>query len=75
MRIRVNAVAPGIVDTPMNVDILGTPEDRQAMARRIALGRVGEPEDVAKAIAFLASDEASWITGITLPVDGGDGFV
>jgi NAD(P)-dependent dehydrogenase (short-subunit alcohol dehydrogenase family) len=75
MGIRVNAVAPGVIDTPINADILGNPEDRRAMTGRIALGRIGEPEDVAKAVAFLASDDASWITGITLPVDGGDGFV
>ena len=75
MRIRVNAIAPGVVDTPMNADMLGSPEERRALTSRIALGRIGQPEDVAKAIAFLASDDASWITGITLPVDGGDGFV
>ncbi len=68
-RILVNAVAPGSIET----DILAgdTPEDRQRRLRTIPLGRVGMPEDVAAAIAFLASPDASYITGQVLHVNGG----
>jgi NAD(P)-dependent dehydrogenase (short-subunit alcohol dehydrogenase family) len=70
--IRFNIVAPGTVRTPAwteaGPDRLAT-LDR--LARRYPAGRVGEPEDIAAAVAFLASDDASWITGIVLPVDGG----
>ena len=73
--IRVNAVCPGRVATPMLTTRLKPGEEwEQMLARwgqRIPLGRVGRPEDVANAILFLASDEASWITGTTLVVDGG----
>lgn len=66
--IRVNVVAPGTVRT-RNWD--HQPGQLDRLARFCPLGRVGEPEDVAAAIAFLASTDASWITGITMPVDGG----
>lgn len=73
--IRVNAVCPGRVATPMLETRLKPGEDWQEMlarwGQRIPLRRVGQPEDVAAAILFLASDEASWITGTTLVVDGG----
>ena len=67
--IRVNAVAPGVVNTEMvsNLNEL----ERESCARSIPLGRLGEPEDIAKAMLFLASDNASYITGATLNVDGG----
>lgn len=67
--ITVNAVAPGSIDT----DILAsdTPEQRAARGAAIPLGRVGRPEEVAEAIAFLASAEASYLTGATLHVNGG----
>lgn len=64
--IRVNCIAPGIVDTP----ILGT-RDRSIYAERVPLGRLATPEDVAKVISFLASEEASYLTGVVLPIDGG----
>jgi NAD(P)-dependent dehydrogenase (short-subunit alcohol dehydrogenase family) len=67
-RIRVNAVAPGVVRTRLAGMLL---EDEEATARMHPLGRVGEPEDVARVIAFLASDESSWMTGAIVPVDGG----
>ncbi|NQW12466.1 MAG: SDR family oxidoreductase [Alphaproteobacteria bacterium] len=68
--ITVNAVAPGPVDTPM-VAKVHTDATRQTYTRNIPLARYGEPEEIAAAIAFLASPEASYITGHTLPVDGG----
>ena len=70
-RIRVNAVAPGFINTPFTAKILADPDIESWILERTPLGRVGRPEDVANAVAFLASDEASWITGTTLFVDGG----
>jgi NAD(P)-dependent dehydrogenase (short-subunit alcohol dehydrogenase family) len=68
--IRVNAVAPGPTDTPMLRDAL-SPEDLQAFVEAFPLGRLGRPEEVAQAALFLASDEASFVTGAILAVDGG----
>jgi 3-oxoacyl-[acyl-carrier protein] reductase len=67
--IRVNAVAPGPIDTPMSQMV--SAEQKQAIARSIPLGRIGQPEDIGQAVVFLASDAASYITGATLPVSGG----
>jgi 3-oxoacyl-[acyl-carrier protein] reductase len=64
-----NAVAPGFIETPMT-DVLGA-EFKESAAKQIPLGRVGSPADVASAVAFLASDEASYITGHVLNVNGG----
>lgn len=76
-KIRVNAVCPGDTDTPMLRLLAG--EDKEAglraMAEAIPLGRIGDPQDSAAAIAFLASDDASFITGAMLPVDGGNSAV
>ena len=69
--IRVNLVAPWYVATPLASAVLADPEKRQAILDRTPLGRVGAPEDVARAVAFLATPASGWITGITLPVDGG----
>ncbi|HYA16619.1 MAG TPA: SDR family oxidoreductase [Bryobacteraceae bacterium] len=71
-KFRVNCVAPGVVETPMSAAWIGrlTPEQRAAVESRHLLG-FGRPEDVAAAIAFLASRESRWITGVCLPVDGG----
>ena len=67
--IRVNAVAPGFIETSMVESI---PEDVMAMMlKKVPLGKAGHPEDIAAAYAFLASDEASFITGTVLSVDGG----
>jgi meso-butanediol dehydrogenase / (S,S)-butanediol dehydrogenase / diacetyl reductase len=66
--VRINVVAPGTVRTRAWADQQGGAD---SMRKLYPLGRVGEPEDIAAAIAFLASDDASWITGVTLPVDGG----
>ncbi len=70
--VRVNAVAPGYIDTPMNADDLArTPELRTYYETVTPLGRMGTADDVAHAVVFLCSEAASWITGITLVVDGG----
>lgn len=70
-KINVNAVAPGIIETPLTASSLGDPERRQALMRRVPWKRVGQPEDIANAVIFLASDQADFITGTTLFVDGG----
>ncbi len=67
-RIRVNAVAPAVVKTRLSEMLWA---DEPAAARMHPLGRLGTPEDVARAIVFLASDAADWMTGVILPVDGG----
>jgi 3-oxoacyl-[acyl-carrier protein] reductase len=67
--IRVNAIAPGPIDTPMSQAV--SAEHRQGIIRSVPLGRMGQPEDIGEAAVFLASDAASFITGITLPVAGG----
>ena len=68
--VRVNAVAPGAIRTP-RVLAITSEERREASARSIPLGRMGEPEEVAKVVTFLASDLASYVTGQTLVADGG----
>lgn len=69
--IRVNAVAPAVVETRLTEAWLGTPEQRQDRASFYPLGRVGQVADVAAAAVYLCSDEAGWISGVTLPVAGG----
>jgi NAD(P)-dependent dehydrogenase (short-subunit alcohol dehydrogenase family) len=68
--IRVNAVAPGVIDTDMS-NFTKTEAGREATLGMQALKRIGKPEDVADVVAFLASDAARWITGASIPVDGG----
>ena len=68
--IRVNAVAPGVIDTDMS-NFTKTEAGREATLGMQALKRIGKPEDVADVVAFLASDKARWITGASIPVDGG----
>ncbi|HEX8894720.1 MAG TPA: SDR family oxidoreductase [Terriglobales bacterium] len=68
--IRVNAVAPGVIDTDMS-NFAKTEAGREFTLGMQALKRIGKPEDVADVIAFLATDKARWITGASIPVDGG----
>jgi glucose 1-dehydrogenase len=70
-RIRVNAVAPGAIRTPINKEAWDTPEALQNLLKLIPYGRIGEPEDVARAVVWLASDDADYVTGSTIFVDGG----
>jgi meso-butanediol dehydrogenase/(S,S)-butanediol dehydrogenase/diacetyl reductase len=69
--VRVNAVAPTLIRSAMTEDMIGDPQILAAFQERIPLGRFGEPEEVADAILFLASDDARFLTGVILPVDGG----
>ena len=69
--IRCNSVNPGIINSGMIKPYLDDPQARKVIEERIPLVRIGEPEDVANAVLFLASDEANWITGTVLNVDGG----
>jgi Tropinone reductase 1 len=69
--IRVNAVAPWYIDTPLARQVLDDPDYAAAVIERTPMGRVGRPEEVARAIAFLAMPASSYITGQTLAVDGG----
>lgn len=69
--INVNAVAPGTIETPLTRAVLDTEEKRARAAEKIPAGRIGRPEDIAGAVAFLCSDEADYIHGHTLVVDGG----
>lgn len=69
--IRCNSVSPGIINSGMIKPYLDDPQARKVIEERIPLVRIGEPIDVANAVLFLASDEANWITGTVLNVDGG----
>jgi NAD(P)-dependent dehydrogenase (short-subunit alcohol dehydrogenase family) len=68
--IRVNAIAPGVIDTDMS-NFTKTDAGREATLAMQALKRIGKPDDIADVVAFLASDGARWITGASIPVDGG----
>jgi NAD(P)-dependent dehydrogenase (short-subunit alcohol dehydrogenase family) len=70
-RIRVNAICPGVIRTRLTADMIDNVEREVAAGRIIPLGRVGEPEDVARCALFLASEDASFITGAHIIVDGG----
>jgi len=69
--IRVNAVAPGPIETDMTVSVLSDSKMKSKILEHIPLGRVGQPHDIAGAVVFLASEAAAFITGVTLYVDGG----
>ena len=70
-RIRVNSIAPGTIVTGLNRDRLSSQETVDGVIQRTALGRLGMPEDVAPAVAFLAGDSADFITGTAIAVHGG----
>jgi len=70
-RIRVNAIAPGAIRTPINTSAWNTPAALQELLTLIPYGRIGEPEDVARAAVWLASDQSDYVVGTTLFVDGG----
>lgn len=70
-RIRVNAIAPGAVKTPINRDVWESPEGLANLLTLIPYGRIGEPRDIGKAAVWLASDESDYLVGTTLYVDGG----
>ena len=69
--ITINNVAPGAIETPINTKLLNDPEKLGALLNNIPLGRLGQPKDVASLVAFLASEDAGYITGSTFFVDGG----
>jgi NAD(P)-dependent dehydrogenase (short-subunit alcohol dehydrogenase family) len=70
-QIRVNAICPGAVDTPLLAPLLALPGARDSLESRTPLGRLAEPEDIARVARFLLSDQAAYITGASLVVDGG----
>jgi len=69
--IKVNAISPGMIDTPMVADFKGDPKILEATLARVPLGRMGKPEEVSNLVLFLASGESSYITGSTIVIDGG----
>lgn len=69
--IRVNVVCPGMIYTPMTASYFEKPEDAERIAHSMPLGRAGKPEEIASVILFLASDDASFVTGAVIPADGG----
>jgi len=70
-KIRVNAVSPGVINTPMIDPIKQDPDQEKNMMARIPLGRAGKPEEVSNLVAFLASEESSYVTGSNIVIDGG----
>jgi glucose 1-dehydrogenase len=70
-QIRVNSIAPGAIQTPINRDAWSTPEALQSLLRLIPYGRIGQPSDIAKVAVWLASDESDYVHGQTIFVDGG----
>jgi NAD(P)-dependent dehydrogenase (short-subunit alcohol dehydrogenase family) len=69
--VRVNCVCPGVIETPMTDALRRDAAWAEQILRRYPLGRFGQPEEIAAAILYLASDEAAYVTGVALPVDGG----
>lgn len=72
-KIRVNAIAPSLTDTPLASQLLSSDERREASAKRHPLQKIGQPEEIAKMVVFLLSESGSWITGQTIGIDGGIG--
>ena len=69
--VRVNVIIPAVIETPATAGMLADDASRQTTEKLIPMGRVGRSDEVANAILFLASDESSYVTGASLPVDGG----
>jgi glucose 1-dehydrogenase len=69
--ITINNIAPGAIETPINTALLNNPQLLALLKSKIPLGRLGKPDDVSGLAAFLASDDASYVTGSTFVVDGG----
>lgn len=70
-RIRVNTILPGVIETPMTSSMLEDPRHKDVMLAETPVGRLGDPQDVAVLVAFLLSDDAGFITGASVPIDGG----
>ena len=70
-RIRVNAVCPGVIETPLAAPLIDDPAMSEMLLLRHALGRFGEPREVGEVVAWLCSDAASFVTGVAMPVDAG----
>jgi 3-oxoacyl-[acyl-carrier protein] reductase len=69
--VRANVVAPGLTETEMAAPVTGDDDTRGAMVAQTPLGRLGQPEDIAKVAVFLASDDAAWVTGQVVQASGG----
>ena len=69
--VRVNAICPGYIETPIITERLANDRGREYLEDLHPIGRLGKPEEVAKVAAFLASEDASFVTGVAMPVDGG----